>query len=463
MIEKFEKKIDDIKEKINKKVLYVATFVIFGFVFLFAMEMTNNFKRQKQERENEYNKSMYEAIGYIKNIKAELEKIRIINTRNLTVTTLASIWSKANLTKESISSLPIEQSAMSSTSKFLTQLSDYSYVLMRDCVNNTTLNDSDYKNLNELYSSISKLSNIMSEIYLNLNEGKIKWDELKKIGNAKLSNVELSNFSANIEGIEKNSQDYQGLIYDGAFSDHILSLSAKFIENEKECSSDEATKFIEAIFSKEGIDYINYRGEQGGKIDLYVFDLKLKDSDMIRNIYITKKGCKLYLMISDRKVEKENIVTSQAISMAKEFLKSIGIENLKETYYLKSENMLTINFAPLEDETVLYPDLIKVKVALDNGEICSVEAQGYVFNHKKREKAVLTTSIDDAKLKLNNDIRIISMGLAIIPTDSKDEVLTYEFKGIVEEREFLVYINTDTLEEEKVLIILETPGGTLTM
>ena len=55
------------------------------------------------------------------------------------------------------------------------------------------------------------------------------------------------------------------------------------------------------------------------------------------------------------------------------------------------------------------------------------------------------------------------MGLAIIPTDSKDEVLTYEFKGIVEEREFLVYINTDTLEEEKVLIILETPGGTLTM
>ena len=194
MIEKFEKKIDDIKEKINKKVLYVATFVIFGFVFLFAMEMTNNFKRQKQERENEYNKSMYEAIGYIKNIKAELEKIRIINTRNLTVTTLASIWSKANLTKESISSLPIEQSAMSSTSKFLTQLSDYSYVLMRDCVNNTTLNDSDYKNLNELYSSISKLSNIMSEIYLNLNEGKIKWDELKKIGNAKLSDVELSNF-----------------------------------------------------------------------------------------------------------------------------------------------------------------------------------------------------------------------------------------------------------------------------
>lgn len=125
--------------------------------------------------------------------------------------------------------------------------------------------------------------------------------------------------------------------------------------------------------------------------------------------------------------------------------------------------MLTINFAPLQDETVLYPDLIKVKIALDNGEICSVEAQGYVFNHKKREKAVLTTSIDDAKLKLNNDIRIISMGLAIIPTDSKDEVLTYEFKGIVEEREFLVYINTDTLEEEKVLIILETPGGTLTM
>ena len=57
----------------------------------------------------------------------------------------------------------------------------------------------------------------------------------------------------------------------------------------------------------------------------------------------------------------------------------------------------------------------------------------------------------------------MSEGLAIIPTDSKDEVLTYEFKGMVGNREFLIYINAETAQEEKVLMIRETPGGILTM
>ena len=31
------------------------------------------------------------------------------------------------------------------------------------------------------------------------------------------------------------------------------------------------------------------------------------------------------------------------------------------------------------------------------------------------------------------------------------------------EKEFLIYVNAITAQEEKVLILMETPGGTLTM
>ena len=64
---------------------------------------------------------------------------------------------------------------------------------------------------------------------------------------------------------------------------------------------------------------------------------------------------------------------------------------------------------------------------------------------------------------LNEEIDVQSTGLAIIPNDINEEVLTYEFKGKVEEREYIIYINATTLEEEQVLIILNTPGGKLTM
>ena len=57
----------------------------------------------------------------------------------------------------------------------------------------------------------------------------------------------------------------------------------------------------------------------------------------------------------------------------------------------------------------------------------------------------------------------MSEGMAIIPTEWKTELVCYEFKGKVEEREFLVYINADTGKEEDILVILDTPGGTLTV
>ena len=66
---------------------------------------------------------------------------------------------------------------------------------------------------------------------------------------------------------------------------------------------------------------------------------------------------------------------------------------------------------------------------------------------------------------MNEDKRmeITSEGLAMIPTEYKTEILCWEFKGKVEDREFLIYINVETGKEEDVLVILDTPNGILTM
>ncbi|MNP52532.1 Sporulation protein YpeB [compost metagenome] len=111
----------------------------------------------------------------------------------------------------------------------------------------------------------------------------------------------------------------------------------------------------------------------------------------------------------------------------------------------------------------MYPDLAKVKIALDTGEVCSVELQGYIFNHRERKDVNPTISMEQAKSVINKNIKIDSEDLAIIPTDSRTEVLVYEFKGTIDERNFLIYVNAKTGQEEKVLLIIDTPGGILTM
>ena len=165
----------------------------------------------------------------------------------------------------------------------------------------------------------------------------------------------------------------------------------------------------------------------------------------------------------NRDVDVEAITEEEANQKGKEFLNSKGFENMKETYYLKQEGIVTVNYAYVQDDIVIYPDLIKVKIALDNGDIMGIETTGYLNNHEERDISNIKITKEKAKEKLNKNLEIQSEGLAIIPTNWKTEILCYEFKGKIDNREFLVYINAENGKEEDILIITNTPNGTLTM
>lgn len=459
MIEKIEIKLNKLKKKVNKKVLNVAIFMTFGALIIFSLEMTNNFKRQKNLVQDEYNKSMYLAVSYINNVEVDLAKLLVTSTPKMSAVTLADIWKQANLAKECLEQIPVGQNSMANASKYLTQVSDFSYTLMKQNISDIKLTEEEYEKLKHIYEDSSKLSSKMSDIYDDLNAGRIKWDELEKIGNEKLPDNDISN---SISEVGKTFQNYEGLIYDGAFSDHLLSSEPKFL-SQKEISEDDAKKYIEeVILNDEKIDKIEFKGESNGKIKLYNFDVTL-DSKQKRTISITKNDCKLYLMIGDKNVKEQNISVDEAKKGGMEFLNKLGIDNMIETYYQKTENMIVINYAATQDGVILYPDLIKVKISLDDGKVYGVEAAGYIFNHTTRNNLKPSISQEKAKSILNSSIKIISSDMALIPTESNSEILTYEFKGKIDNREFLIYINADNASEEKVLLVIDNKNGVLTM
>lgn len=459
MIEKIEIKLNKLKKKVNKKVLNVAIFMTFGALIIFSLEMTNNFKRQKNLVQDEYNKSMYLAVSYINNVEVDLAKLLVTSTPKMSAVTLADIWKQANLAKECLEQIPVGQNSMANASKYLTQVSDFSYTLMKQNISDIKLTEEEYEKLKHIYEDSSKLSSNMSDIYDDLNAGRIKWDELEKIGNEKLPDNDISN---SISEVGKTFQNYEGLIYDGAFSDHLLSSEPKFL-SQKEISEDDAKKYIEeVILNDEKIEKIEFKGESNGKIGLYNFDVTL-DSKQKRTISITKNDCKLYLMIGDKKVKEQNISVDEAKKRGMEFLNKLGIDNMIETYYQKTENMIVINYAATQDGVILYPDLIKVKISLDDGKVYGVEAAGYIFNHTTRNNLRPSISQEKAKSILNSSIKIISSDMALIPTESNSEILTYEFKGKIDNREFLIYINADNAREEKVLLVIDNKNGVLTM
>ena len=154
----------------------------------------------------------------------------------------------------------------------------------------------------------------------------------------------------------------------------------------------------------------------------------------------------------------------EAVKNAEEYIANSSYDNMKVTYYEKQDNVVTVNFAYYIDGITCYTDLIKVSVALDNGEILGFEASGYIVNHQKRAFPDEEFSIRDCREKLSPMLKCIGENRALIPSASGSEVYCYEYKCTSEGgRNVLVYFNAQTGVEEQILILLENESGTLTI
>ena len=417
---------------------------------------------------NNYNESFSNLVNYIDNVENYLAKSMITKSSTHAAETLTEIWRDSNLAMVYLSRIPLKEEGITQTAKFLNQVSDYSFSLSRKNIDGEELSKEDFDNLKTLHNYSLELRNTLNQLSEEIYNGQINWDSLKNNDTIKFAQT-VDNLNV-FENIDENLTQYEGLIYDGAYSDHVNKAEkVGLIGND--ITEDEAKKKVEEFFGKNNIEEIESNGFiENADIQEYDFTVKLKEKDEKISISISKKGGHIIQTETDREIVEEKISQEEANQFGKEYLESKGFKDMKETYFMKIGNIVTINYA-YEDKSVelngkgaiIYPDLIKVKVALDNGEVLGIESTGYLNSHTKRDYSKIKITLDEAKEKLNEELQIESENFAIIPTEWKTEILCYEFKGKVEDKEFLIYINAENGKEEDVLVILDTPGGTLTM
>lgn len=461
---KVKEKVYDWKNRLQDRHMLTLVIVLVTIIVALGIYAYKKQTEYRQASENDYNMAFYELVDYVQSVETYLAKSLISSTPEHGAETLTHVWREANLAQSYLARLPIDSNELSNTAKFLNQVSDYSYSLSRKNIYNESLSEDDLNNLKQLHSYATELENTLNQLSADINDGRISWGELTKKGTnvfaQQVSNISKDSFS----NLEENFHEYAGLIYDGAFSEHMTNPERKGLTGE-EISEEEAKKIVEEFIGKDKIKEINSNGiSENANIPSYDFTLKTdNNNDTNLWISISKKGGHVVFMNYNRNVEAETISQERANELGKQFLDSRGINNMKETYYIKQDGIVTINYAYIQDNIIMYPDLIKLKVALDNGEILGIETTGYLNSHTERKLEEIQITKEKAKESLNKELEILSEGLAVIPTEYQTEVLCWEFKGKVEDREFLVYINAKTGKEEDVLVILNTPNGTLTM
>ena len=448
------------KERLKKGHMLSIIVVLLIAVAILGIILYKKQREYRQASENSYNMAFYEVVDYVQNVETYLAKALISTTPEHGAETLTNLWREANLAQSYLSMLPIESQELENTEKFLNQVSDYSYSLSRKNIYNESLTEEDLSNLEELHTYSTELENTLNQLSEDLNSGRFQWGELTKKGTVafaqQVDNVSKESFS----NLEENFHEYSGLIYDGAYSEHITSSEKKGLTGE-DIDENKAKEIAENFIGKGNIKEMSSLGlSENANIPAYSFSATSNNDENI-NISISQKGGHVIYMNTNREVNSEIISQEEATEKGKSFLEEKGFTNMQETYYVTQEGVTTINYAYVQNDVIAYPDLIKVKVALDNGDILGIETTGYLNNHAERDVSNVLITSEEAKKNLNSKLEITSERLAIIPTEWKSEILCYEFTGNVDDKQFLVYINAENGREEDILVVTDTGSGIL--
>ncbi len=420
-------------------------------LMLFVIISHNEMLNFRTEIEYDYDMNLNELDGSLYNISVTLRKAMYASTATQFSKIAAELSAESTVAKNALSQLPSAESELSSVNRFLSQVGDFAIYLSKKVISGDEINEDERKNLHSLANVAATLSTKVDEVRAEYEKEGVWTAELSH----SIGESVGDGFGSQLLELEEMLSDYPTLIYDGPFSDHILNSESQLLKGKSEVSLETArTVAISAFQGK--ITEFSEETESGGKLATYDFYFEEN------YVSVSKVGGYIVNMRKFRVIEDYKISYDDAVGIALDYILKKSGKSFVSTYYFAEEGVCVVNLAYKEGTAVCYPDLIKVGVAMDTGEIMFIEAAGYIANHRIRNMPSPKFSVADATEKLSDALTVETVRRSIIPTDGLMEKHCYEFKckGIDGE-EILVYINVDTLEEEQILLLLKTDGGTL--
>ena len=430
--------------KKNRQIVILSTLLV--LVSIFAVSQYNRARKLTYFRDIEYNRVFAELTGYVDDLEISLLKGQVVSTPDQMAKLSSDLYSQASAAKANLALLPIEGQALSKTSEFLSQVGEYAHSISGKMLRGEKMSEKEIKTMQELLKYADALKKPLDEMLIDITNGEISFE--KDRINFSGGKVAMAN---ELMQLEEEFHNYPSLIYDGPFSQHLSLRESVMTHGKAEISEKQAQNLARKFTGNEKTSV----SQIGGKLPAY----SVKSNST--TVEFTKNGGILLLLMKDRYTDEEKISVRTAAKNAVKFLNDNGFMSMRESYYEKEGGSVVINYAYQQDEYTVFPDLVKVKVALDNGEILGFESRGYVMNHTYRSIPKAKITSEEALLNVNPHLTAQEVSLAMIPLEDGNEAPCWQIKGVVGGKHFLMYVNTQTGYTEDVQILLESENGTL--
>lgn len=444
------------KRRSKIRIAAFSTALLSALVIWGTVSSVKAAKYSRQLRAGEQ-QALTQLCECLDNIEVDLMKSMYAGSDNMLSVLSAELYTQAAGAKSSLSALAAGDTGLMNTYKFLSQVGEYTRALNKKAASGGSITPEERQTLEKLLGYAVALSSRFDSMAELMNSSVFTFEKLDKgLLNIEKSSEKMVSYMDSADDAEQAMTDFPTLIYDGPFSDNILSKKSELLENAEEVSPAEAKKKAAEYLGTEE-KYVIEDGETDGRIAAYNFRVNGK------NTAVTKKGGYLAYILSDSRAGTVKLTDTDAIEKAAAFLYNAGYTGLMSTYFAVSDGICTVNFAYIQDGYICYPDLIKVGVSLSDGEIVSLDASDYLMNHTIRDIPEAAVTAEQAADGVAETLSVKKMSLAVIPTDGGGENFAHELlcEG-GDGQDVLVYKDTVTGKEDDILILLYSDNGVLT-
>lgn len=449
----------------RKYIIFVSSLLILAVVSLGVYSWSEHRRAEmyKSTVMHNYEHAFSELVTSVSQMNTALQKSVYATSPSMVNTVCTEVFGKAMTAQMSLGVMPFSSVEMEQTAAFISKVGDYAYSLSRSA-GEEGYSDEQLENLKSLSAMASVLSQNLIQIHADMSGGVITMDDILQ-SEKKLDKAEKEALPATIgDGmrlIEKEFPEAPELIYDGPFSSHLENCEPKLLKGLESVTQEQARERC-AKFLGVNADRLTFTGQSEGKLPAYYYSMPINGGEI--ELEVSVRGGIVINMLCSTGAGEPTMTEEDAVEIAARYLYNRGYKSMKKSYCALSDNILTINFAYEQDGVVCYSDLVKVGVAMDTGNIVGFEAIGYLMNHYERDIPEIKVSAEAARGRITDSLKILSEGLAVIPSAGNHEIFCHEF--ICEAQDgghYIEYINAISGNQEKILILIEDETGTLTM
>ncbi|QDP40481.1 germination protein YpeB [Radiobacillus deserti] len=400
------------------------------------------------QAENTYQRSFHDLSYHMDLLHDKIGTTLAMNSREQLSPQLAEIWRLTSEAQSDVGQLPLALLPFNKTEEFLAKVGTFSYrTAVRD-LNNKPLSDEEVEQLKTLYEQSGNIEQELRKVQSLVLDNNLRWMDVQLAlasSEQKADNTIIDGFKTVEETVKGFDEGNLGPMLTGVSSENH---EYKYIQGNK-ISEKEAKQKARDIFGlKKDTEIRITKSGDGANVAMY--SASYKENGKHGYLDLSVKGGHLLSYIVNRDIQKKKISLHEARQKAEKYLEGYGFENMQLFQSSQYDNVGVFNFLYTQDNVRMYPDSIQVKVGLDNGELLGLSSRNFYMNHQERKLSEPGITEEEAREKVNPNVKIQEAYLAVINNDMQEEVLVYEFLGVLGNETYRIFINANTGVEEKV-------------